>query len=553
MSWLADPLAPRRGFSVGLRHRGTRAVLATAVAVLALGAFASAASAAHAVTLTHDPDLSANPTVTVEGSDWGATGFYLAQVAIVGDTVTAGSSKWVKPGAPGSPNQVELQPDGTFTTTLNAAQTLGTPPDEIDCAAERCFIATWPQHSNPTTASIFTKNRLYFSAEIEAAPAAGITASGQTIAVDGGGVGAGLIAGNGVNMAQIAIVEGVVKTGPARWIRKAGVSNPAPGPNVLTSNGTFDSDLTVSSTFVSGGDTINCGIVQCKIAFWPGHTNPTVDPPTLPQQGQLIASQDIGFAYDPSAAVTPTTDLAETQQVTISGSGYSPGSPGVYVSQVAQVGDSIVTPPPGGGGETQWVRPAGPTPEETLNPDGSFQTSIAVSRTFKDAGGATVDCTVVQCSVITWRAHSNPSSATLYTSAPLSFKPSVKTTPLAPTPLPTSEAPPSATVKQQDRFKLGTRARKLNFATVRCGSAACDFQKPKRAAVRLGKAKLWLTVTGPKHAAAGTDAGFGVRIDSKTAKRLAGHEARVKFEVRTSSASCTQTIDVDKLLVGASG
>src|SRR5690349_21004741 len=136
---------------------------ALAAAALALAATASAASAAPAVTLTHDPDLATNPTVTVEGSEWGTTGFYLAQVAIVGDTVTAGSSKWVKPGAPGSPNQVELQPDGSFTTTLNATATVGTAPDEINCATAKCFIATWPQHSNPTTASIFTKNRIYFA------------------------------------------------------------------------------------------------------------------------------------------------------------------------------------------------------------------------------------------------------------------------------------------------------------------------------------------------------------------------------------------------------
>jgi hypothetical protein len=544
MSSLHAPLVLRRSLHT---------LLALAVVAVLTAALSANASAAPAVTLTHDPDLVTNPVVTVEGSGWGATGFYVAQVAIVGDTVTAGSSKWVKLGPPGSPNQVELQPDGTFTTTLNATQTLGTSPDEIDCAVEKCFIATWPQHSNPTTASIFTKNRLFFAPGVEVEPAVGIDATGQTISVNGGGIDAALITGNGVNMSQIAIVGGEIKTGPARWIRKAGVSNPAPGPNVLTPSGTFDSDLTVSSTFTTKTDeTINCGIVQCKIAFWPGHTNPTVDPPTLPMQGQLIASQDISFAYTPSATVTPTTNLAETQKVTISGSGYNPGSPGVYVSQVAQVGESIVTPPPGGGAVMQWVRPGGPTPETMLNPDGSFETSVTVARTFTNAKGTTVDCTVVQCSLITWRGHSNPSAATLYTSAPLSFSPPVSPIPPVTTPLPTPEVRPSATVKKQQQFKLGTKARKLNFVTVRCGSTACQFQKPKRVALKVGKAKLWVAVTGPKRAGADKAAKFGVRVDAKTAKRLAGHKGRVKFKIRTSSDSGKRTITINKLLVGAS-
>ena len=78
--------------------------------------------------------------------------------------------------------------------------------------------------------AIFTENRLYFSPEIEAVPASKIPATGQTIAVNGGGITAALVTGNGVNMSQIAIVDGTIETGPARWIRKAGGSNPAPGP-----------------------------------------------------------------------------------------------------------------------------------------------------------------------------------------------------------------------------------------------------------------------------------------------------------------------------------
>lgn len=520
--------------------RPIAAALAAAAAALALAASAATAQAAPAVTLTHDPDLGTNPTVTVEGSEWGTSGFYLGQVAIVGQTVTAGSAKWVKPGAPGSPNQVELQSDGSFATTLNATDEVGTSPDEVDCGVAECFIATWPQHSNPTTASIFTKNRLYFAPGIEVAPAQGIAAAGQTIAVNGGGVEAALISGNGVNMAQIAIVSGEVKTGPARWIRASGT-----GANKLTPSGTFASDLTLKSTFSSGGETIDCGIVQCAIAFWPGHTNPTVDPPTGPGQGQLIASQNIAFAYSPVATVTPSTNLSETQLVSVSGSGYKPGNPGVYVSQVALVGGAIVTPPPGGGTTMQWVRPGAANPAETFNPDGSFATSVTVSRTFKDAKGTVVDCLAVQCSVITWRAHTNPTPGTLYTSTPLSF---AQPAPVSPTPTVT---PPSGKVNQQAQFKLGTKAKRLTFATVRCGSASCQFQKPKRVALKIGQSKTWLTVTGPLSTKAEKTAKFGVQISRKAAKLLAGKKGRVKFKIRARSDAGAQTIVVNKLLVGA--
>jgi hypothetical protein len=242
--------------------------------------------------------------------------------------------------------------------------------------------------------------------------------------------------------------------------------------------------------------------------------------------------------------VTPTANLLGTQQVAVSGSGYNPANPGVYVSQVAQVGGSIVFPPPGGGAGMQWVRPGGPTANETLNPDGSFATSLTVTRSFKDSKGATVDCAVVQCSVITWRAHSNPTPATIYTSAPLSFSPVVM--PVTPPP----SVAPSAPMKKQ-QLKLGTNAAKLNILVVRCGSAACSFQKPKRAAVKLGDRKLWLKVTGPKRAAAGKNAKFGVRVKAGVAKRLAGKKARVKFKVQVRSDAGNRSVRVNTLLVGA--
>jgi hypothetical protein len=524
------------------------AALAATTAVLALCAFASAASAAPAVTLTHDPDLNADPIVAVAGTGFISptpppVGLYAAQIAILEDgTVVANNAKAKYIRASGPTPDTKLEADGSFSSEVEVEETFGSGPTAADCAVDACAVATWLAHTNPTLATLYTRNPIYFVPTIVADPAQKITATGQTIAIDGGAVDAALIAGNGINMSQIAIVSGEVKTGPARWIRASGT-----GANKLTANGTFSSDLTLKSTFTSGSDTINCGIVQCKVAFWPGHTNPTVGPPVLPTDGQLIATQDISFAYSPSATVTPTTDLPETQQVIISGSAFNPASPGVYVSQVALVGGSIVTPPPGGGDGMKWVRPGGPTPNQTLNPDGTFETSVTVSKTFKDPNGAIVDCATVQCSVVTWKAHTNPTSATLYTSAPLSFK-----APVTPPPaIPPAEVKPSAT-KQKQEFKLGTNAAKLDIVSVQCGSAACSFQKPKKVAVKVGESKLWLTVTGPKQAGAGKVAKFGVRVNGSAAKQLKGKKVRVKFKVQTSSDAGNRTVNVNTLLVGSS-
>lgn len=537
-----------------VRRRRLPALLALAAAALATTALTASASAAPSVTLTHDPDLVTNPTVAVAGTGFtsptpvlepgqGKIGLYAAQTAVVdGEIVVGEAQQWIRPVTFGGAGISLLNGDGTFSSELDVDQVIGTAPDQVDCAVVQCYITTWQAHGNPVLDQLFTQSPIYFAPTIVAEPAKGIAATGQTIAVDGGGVESAYIAGNGINLSQIAIVGGEVKTpkpsGPARWIRSSGT-----GPNQLTANGTFESELSLSSTFTTGTDEIvNCGLVQCAIAFWPGHTNPT--------PGTLIASQNISFAYAPSATVTPTANLPETQQVTITGSGFSPGEPGVYVSQVAQVGDAIVFPPPGGGATMQWVRPGGPTPDQTLDPDGSFETAVTVSRTFEDSKGATVDCSVVQCSVITWRAHSNPTSATLYTSAPLTFS---STVPTPPTPGPSPGAPPSAKLTRQSQFKLGTKAKRLDFVTVRCGSASCQFQKPKRVAVTIGKQKLWLAVTGPKRAGADKVARFGVRVSTNAAKRLEGRKARVKFQIKARSDSGTRTITVNKLLVGASG
>jgi len=227
----------------------------------------------------------------------------------------------------------------------------------------------------------------------------------------------------------------------------------------------------------------------------------------------------------------------------------------------------------------QWVRAAslGGAGMTLLRPDGTFETSIVVSETFKAAtagGGGTIDCLVEQCQVIAWRGHTNPTPDSIYASVPLAFgspagekpddpappvdttPPSTATPPADTTPPPATAVPPSArpsaTTMKRQQFKLGTQARKLDVVTVRCGSTACRLQKPKRVAVKIGKRTLWLAVTGPQSVAAGKAATLGVRVSAKVAKQLTGRKARVKFAIQVHSDSGSRTANVSKLLVGAS-
>lgn len=110
----------------------------------------------------------------------------------------------------------------------------------------------------------------------------------------------------------------------------------------------------------------------------------------------------------PSVAVTPVTGVDPAgATLTVNGSGFDPAAnnaAGIYVSFGPKVDEhwanaSVLQ-------TTKWVNSTNePTDaRDRMNPDGSFNTTLAISARYTDRNGNAVDCTVVQCYVITFAA-----------------------------------------------------------------------------------------------------------------------------------------------------
>jgi hypothetical protein len=137
----------------------------------------------------------------------------------------------------------------------------------------------------------------------------------------------------------------------------------------------------------------------------------------------------------PAVAVDPSSDLPNWQRTTatVTGTGFPTTPPGVYVAQTATVAGEVLT------GGAKWIRSGGPTADTTLQPDGSFETTLGLEPSFVD-GAETVDCSEVECSVSTWTAHSapipagdapGPGQSPISASAALSFAPGIFVTPFS--------------------------------------------------------------------------------------------------------------------------
>lgn len=545
------PKAPKR-------RRGSRSLLrATLVALGAMLAFAlatSVASAAPSVTLEHDWDLETNPTVGVEGAGFlpptpPPVGLYTAQIAIDGDSVIVGSSqRYIRPAALGGVGPTLLNSNGTFSSDIDVVRELGTDPDSVDCAEVQCYVGTWLAHTNPTPDSFYTLSPLYFEPTIVAEPTSGIAATGDTITISGGGFDPAMNGGNGFYVSQGAVIEGAVKYGPTRVIHPS----PSSAYAVLNADGTFSTQLEIASTFETSAfppgsptEVVNCGLVQCRILAWPAKSIPDAGEP-----GNLIANIPLSFAYSPEVTVNPTSGLKD-QDVAVTGQGFPPGFPGHYVSQAAIVDGQVVTPPAGPAGgtsATRYIRPNALDVNDRLNPDGSFNTVLGVTRKFTTSAGAEIDCAVATCVIATWRGHTDPTVATLYTSTSLTFQ---KDAPPPPPPVVDDPVKPKLNAGKKKRLRVGRKARALRVLAIRCGSEDCRIAKPKRTVLRVGKKKFGLRVVGPAKVGKGKRAIVKLRVPGRVAKALVGRKGRVAFRVVVRSDSGNDVVRVNKVLIGA--
>ena len=234
--------------------------------------------------------------------------------------------------------------------------------------------------------------------------------------------------------------------------------------------------------------------------------------------GALATSASAALAA-PTTTVTPHANLDPdaTTTVTVRGSDFTAAngiSPlGIYVAQTAIVDGQVVA----NAARARWVQSRGPTSNETLNPDGTFETTVEVSRTLT-VGDTTVDCRVTPCAISTWRAHSLPTVDALYTSTLITFGPEA----------PTIEKPKIGRVSAAQRIG---RSRTATVAILTCGSARCQISVPKAVRVKIGRARYRVRVLAPKTARAGQRVRVRVQLTKAAARALKHRRAKVRVRV----------------------
>lgn len=516
-----------------------------AAALLAAGALgATAATAAAAPSTTASPfsglSLDAATTVAVGGNGFTAdtvdqaTGLYAAVTATVSGTIHTdmGGAQWLRTGNPAG--ETRLNADGTFATAVRVQRRFMSGATEIDCAVTQCSVRTWRAHGLPTDGNTLTTLPLRFqstapaSTSITVTPTRDIAREGETtLTVSGTGFDVAAAGGRGFYLVYGPKAPGfwqgsaTASYGAAKWFSPVA----GPGRELLAPDGSFNTTLTISPVYTGrNGATYDCRIVSCSVL-------------TFAAQGNIDAALDtdtpLSFVpLPPRVEVSPTTGLNRdnVSNVTVRGSDFSTGT---YVSQAAIVNGEVVTPEQTA---AKWIRRGGPTPEETLNADGTFTTTVSVVPTFTPRGGAPVDCRVTTCVIATWRQHSNPTVAALYTSTALAFAaaPDVR-----PQPRPEPQPAPEATVTKVKTQTLGSkRGARIGFVTCK---ADCAVSIPKSVKVKIGKKKYTAKVVAPKSAKAGKRVQIRVTLTTAAAKALAGRSAKISVNVKLTANGQTET------------
>lgn len=509
--------APRKA-----RRLGT--ALALAVGVLGAGAATAAARPAITVTPASNLDPAATNSVAVAGTGFttdalpvGAAGVYVAVTADVGGAIVADNARarfFINAAIPTGAFNATLDVERRFTATGGA---------EVDCLATQCVVRTWPAHGDPTAGNTLATRAITFAvptsaAEVTVTPKNDIPREGETtLTITGRGFDPNVADANGFYVAygpKIAEYwrSDTATLGAFKWIQPGAA--PTAARDTLNPDGTFSTTLTITPAYTRGATTYDCRVTECAIFTFAAHGSADRSADTL---------TPLTFApVPPKVEVTPTSGLSGDgpTTVTIRGSDFSSGT---YVSQAAIINGQVVTPDQG---SAKWIRRGAPTPDQALNADGTFTTTLTVTPTFPIGGGQTVDCRVTQCAIVTWRQHSNPTVAALYTNTPLAFNAA------------TQPAPDASVTKVKVQTLGKKRVARIGFVTCK---ADCAISTPKTVKVKIGKKKYKVTVLAPKSAKAGKRFQVRVKLTKAAAKALAGRRAKVAVNVKLTANGQSET------------
>lgn len=523
--------------NAGRSRTARRLALGLAVAAGTLAATASAAVAAPRAVVAPSVNLdrAAPNALSVTGTGYTTDavdpvlGLYVAVTAVVNGEIVYDmpNGDHISTTYPAGPRR--LNADGSFAAavTVNRRFTLG--PTEVDCAVTQCFLTTWRAHGAPTTANTLTQKAILFRAaapgtpEVTVAPRIDLPREGETtVTISGTGFDPSTAGGNGFYIGYGPRLADYWRStrayGATKWIRPG--ATPSASQDVLNPDGSFRTTLTLTPSYERDSVAYDCRVIACEIITFAaqGSADRTFD-----------TSTPITFAPvpppPPVATVSPTTGLNRdaATTVTVNGSNFATGT---YIALTATVNGQVLTAPQD---SSRWVRRGGPTPAETLNADGTFATTVSVTPTFT-SGTTTVDCRVTQCAIATWRQHSNPTPATLYTTTPIAFAaapivtpPVRREDPQVPAPKPPAFKP----VKPQGIAKNRT----AKVAILTCGGVDCKVTVPRSVTFKIGKKRYRAAVTAPESVKAGRRAEVRVKLTKAAVKALKGRTAKLKVKI----------------------
>lgn len=343
----------------------------------------------YGATATPDTGLVDGDQVTVDGTGFPVfePGWGVAQVHLCREPVSG-------PGDcdPGQLQYAGVRNSGQLEGTIVVTPVLEVDGGPHDCRIGACSLAVQPEDFT----TLDSRGELSEAALVPIAfdPAGGLrppptlTVTADAGLLDGDAVrlqGSGFDPGRGITVAQCRAGATTFELCEGRVIS-----------SWFSSDDTLDGYMALSARIEDwNGHVTDCRITACSVIA--GHGD-------LGRHAEAsVAFDPAGELLDPSIAVTPATDLADGDDVVVTGTGW-PAFEYLDVLQCAPDRGQLVAcaeagafVAPRSGVE---VVPLARTPAETANTGADFRTELTVRAQFRDWDGAMVDCRVLDCVVV---------------------------------------------------------------------------------------------------------------------------------------------------------